>query len=107
MIHILECGYNYSIPWPTLQGVAMTTTYHGQPCRAWRCDIQGAPTGKLAGKTVAIKDNTAVAGVPMRNGSKILQAYVAEFDATIVSRILDAGKCVCVCVCVCVVYECV
>ena len=62
------------------------------PYRAWRCDIQGAPTGKLAGKTVAIKDNTAVAGVPMRNGSKILENYVPEFDATVVSRILDAGK---------------
>ncbi|XP_076442330.1 urethanase-like [Babylonia areolata] len=63
------------------------------PCNAWawRCDIQGAPTGKLAGKTFAIKDNTAVAGVPMRNGSKLLENYTPEFDATVVSRILDAG----------------
>ena len=60
--------------------------------RAWRCDIQGAGTGKLAGKTVAIKDSIAVAGVPMSNGSKLLQGYVPEFDATIVSRILDAGE---------------
>ncbi|KAK7104602.1 hypothetical protein V1264_019295 [Littorina saxatilis] len=58
---------------------------------AWRCDIKGAPTGKLAGKTVAIKDNIAVAGVPMRNGTKILDGYVPEFDATLVSRILDEG----------------
>ena len=41
---------------------------------------------------MAIKDNTAVAGVPMRNGTKILESYVPEFDATVVSRILDAGE---------------
>lgn len=58
---------------------------------AWKCDIAGALSGKLSGKTVAIKDNVAVAGVPMRNGTKILQNYVPEFDATIITRILDAG----------------
>lgn len=58
---------------------------------AWRCDIPGAPFGKLAGRKVAVKDNVAVAGVPMRNGTKILHSYVPEFDATIVTRILDAG----------------
>ncbi|XP_046561214.1 amidase-like [Haliotis rubra] len=57
----------------------------------WRCDIKGADTGKLAGKTFAIKDNIAVAGVPMMNGSKILEGYTPEFDATVVTRILDAG----------------
>ncbi|XP_067683965.1 amidase-like [Haliotis asinina] len=57
----------------------------------WRCDIKGADTGKLAGKTFAIKDNIAVAGVPMMNGSKILEGYTPEFDATAVTRILDAG----------------
>ncbi|XP_070558594.1 amidase-like isoform X2 [Ptychodera flava] len=57
----------------------------------WRCDIKGADTGKLAGKTIAIKDNIPVAGVPMMNGSYILEGYVPEFDATIVTRILDAG----------------
>ncbi|XP_077984422.1 amidase-like [Glandiceps talaboti] len=57
----------------------------------WRCDIKGAETGKLQGKTFAIKDNIAVAGVPMMNGSYILEGYVPEYDATIVTRILDAG----------------
>ncbi|XP_077981273.1 amidase-like [Glandiceps talaboti] len=57
----------------------------------WRCDIKGAETGKLQGKTFAIKDNVAVAGVPMMNGSYILEGYVPEYDATIVTRILDAG----------------
>nr|KAG5700739.1 hypothetical protein BaRGS_029104 [Batillaria attramentaria] len=48
--------------------------------------------GKLSGRTVGIKDNIAVAGVPMRCGSKILEHYVPEFDASIVTRILDAGQ---------------
>jgi amidase len=46
----------------------------------------------LAGKRVAIKDNVCVAGVPMMNGSKILEGFVPDRDATIVTRILDAGR---------------
>ena len=57
----------------------------------WRCSIEGASTGKLAGKTVAIKDNVAVAGVPMMNGTSVLEGFVPDIDATIVTRILDAG----------------
>jgi len=40
---------------------------------------------------VAIKDNVCVAGVPMMNGSATLEGYVPEFDATVVTRTLDAG----------------
>lgn len=60
---------------------------------AWyqKISIKGASTGILAGKRIAIKDNVCVAGVPMMNGSSVLEGYVPEFDATIVSRILDAG----------------
>ena len=39
-----------------------------------------------------MKDNVAVAGVPMMDGSKILEGYTPEFDATIITRILDEGK---------------
>lgn len=59
--------------------------------RYYRCDIKGAEEGLLAGKTVAIKDNVSVAGVPMMNGSKLLEGFVPDKDATVVSRILDAG----------------
>ena len=51
----------------------------------------GAPNGKLQGKTIAIKDNIPVAGVPMMCGSWMLEDYVPDYDATVVSRILDAG----------------
>ena len=40
---------------------------------------------------MAIKDNTCVSGVPMMNGSHILRGFVPDVDATVVSRILDAG----------------
>lgn len=58
---------------------------------AWICDLTGAPGGKLAGKRIGIKDNVAVAGVPMVNGSAVLDGYIPDVDATIVSRMLDAG----------------
>ena len=57
----------------------------------WKCSIKGAPSGPLTGKKVAIKDNVCVASVPMMNGSNVLEGYVPEVDATIVTRILDAG----------------
>ena len=58
---------------------------------AWRADVAGAPEGKLAGRTVALKDNIMLAGVPMANGSATLKGYVPDRDATVVTRILDAG----------------
>ena len=63
------------------------------PRNAWyrKTTITGAPAGRLAGKRVAIKDNVMVAGVPMMNGASTLEGYVPDFDATIVTRILDAG----------------
>jgi amidase len=57
----------------------------------WKCSIKGSPSGPLAGKKVAIKDNVCVAGIPMMNGSNVLEGYVPNVDATIVTRILDAG----------------
>src|SRR5215207_2503531 len=58
---------------------------------AWRVRIEGADGGPLAGRTLAIKDNVAVAGVPMRNGTALLDGYVPDEDATVVERVLDAG----------------
>ena len=57
----------------------------------WKTAIKGAAQGKLAGRKVAIKDNVCVAGVPMMNGASVLEGYVPDVDATIVTRILDAG----------------
>jgi amidase len=60
---------------------------------AWyvKTKINGASAGKLAGKTVVLKDNVCLAGVPMMNGASTLEGYTPDIDATIVTRILDAG----------------
>jgi amidase len=63
------------------------------PCNgwAWRCSIPGAERGPLAGRTVGVKDNICVAGIPMLNGSPVMEGYVPSEDATVVTRLLDAG----------------
>ena len=63
------------------------------PHNAWyyKTSVKGAPRGKLKGKTIALKDNVMLAGVPMMNGASTLEGYVPEVDATIVRRMLDAG----------------
>ncbi len=60
---------------------------------AWyyKSEVQGAPSGKLRGKRIALKDNICLAGVPMMNGASSLEGYVPDVDATIVTRMLDAG----------------
>ena len=68
------------------------TATHDVCCRCHRTDISGASTGgKLAGKRIAVKDNIQIAGVPMWNGSNLVRGFVPTEDATVVSRILDAG----------------
>jgi amidase len=70
-----------------------------RPCRAedpfnaWyvKTTIEGAGSGPLKGKRVALKDTIAVAGVPLMCGSALLEGYVPDIDATVVTRILDAG----------------
>ena len=58
----------------------------------WKCSIKGKFSGKLAGKRVAVKDNVCVAGIPMMNGSALLEGYVPEMDATVVTRVLDNSQ---------------
>jgi amidase len=77
------------------------------PLNAWyvRTKLKGAATGPLKGRTVAIKDVIFVAGVPMMNGADVLEGFVPDFDATVVTRVLDAGaeitgKAVCEYLCV-------
>jgi len=79
------------VKYPRTPGRELTSDEN--PYNAWtfKTEIKGAARGKLAGKRVAIKDNICVAGIPMRNGSRVLEGYVPEVDATVVTRILDAG----------------
>jgi amidase len=60
---------------------------------AWavKAEVRGAAHGPLSGKKVVLKDNVCLAGVPMMNGASTLEGYVPDVDATVVTRILDAG----------------
>lgn len=57
----------------------------------WKTSIKGNDIGKLTGKKVVLKDNINLAGIPMMNGSAMLEGYVSNEDATIVTRMLDEG----------------
>ena len=63
------------------------------PCNGWywRTEIRGADKGPLLGERVAVKDVICVAGVPMMAGLQLLEGYIPDIDATVVTRLLDAG----------------
>lgn len=68
-------------------------TAEENPMNAWyvKTEIKGAPRGPLLGRTIALKDNVCLAGVPMMNGAATLKGYTPDIDATVVTRLLDAG----------------
>ena len=73
---------------------------------AWwvKASIKQTDQGPLHGKRIVVKDNIAVAGLPMQVGSAVLDGYIADYDATVVQRVLAAGgeivgKSVCECFC--------
>ncbi|WP_109463899.1 amidase [Albibacillus kandeliae] len=67
--------------------------YSENPLNAWyvKAEVRGAPDGPLRGKRIVLKDTVCLAGVPMMNGSSIMEGFTPEIDATIVTRMLDAG----------------
>ncbi|OIW24528.1 amidase signature enzyme [Coniochaeta ligniaria NRRL 30616] len=93
---------------PALQPQALSTGRHywkpspeDNPFNAWshRCDLRAAnPTSDLLkGRTVAIKDNISVAGLPTTLGAPASLVSedgvypISPIDATVVSRLLAAG----------------
>ncbi len=84
-------------PTPPMVSPARTPGYRPGPDEdplnawMWKCQIAGAGDGVLAGKTVSFKDHIAVAGMPMRLGSFALEGFIPDFDATVVTRVLQAG----------------
>lgn len=70
-----------------------TRVVNEDPHNAWitRCTISGADNEKLSGWKIGIKDNIAVGGIEMTCGSEVVEGYVPEADATVVSRLLRAG----------------
>ncbi|MEE3328843.1 MAG: amidase [Myxococcota bacterium] len=63
------------------------------PHGAWVCrtSIREREEGRLKGRTVALKDNIALAGIPMKGGTSFLEDFVPEEDATVARRVLDEG----------------
>ncbi|KAF2804333.1 amidase signature enzyme [Mytilinidion resinicola] len=67
---------------------------------AWKADIQDKKPSLrtatstpelLKGKTVVLKDNIGVKDVPMLMGTNFVKDYVPSTDATVVTRVLEAG----------------
>ncbi|WRT63404.1 uncharacterized protein IL334_000309 [Kwoniella shivajii] len=61
---------------------------------AWKADVQDINsdgTGLLSGKTVCLKDTVALKGVPCLVGTDVITDWTPNIDATIVTRILEAG----------------
>jgi amidase len=54
------------------------------------CRVEGAASGPLAGVTLGVKDNLAVAGIPITNASRTF-SYTPTADAVVIERLLDAG----------------
>ena len=52
---------------------------------------QGEPHGPLDGAPIALKDNLCVRGVRATAASRILEAFVPPYDATVVERLKAAG----------------
>ena len=72
-----------SYQWPTEAGNELGAWYVTTELRTG--------DGPLAGRRVAIKDNIEVAGLPMMNGSATVEGFIPRRDATVVTRVLDAG----------------
>ncbi len=89
----VERLYARSAPQPRTDRAWSWPAEGENPLGAWyaRTEIRESDQGPLAGRTVAIKDNTMVAGVPMMNGSRTVEGFVPTRDATIVTRLLAAG----------------
>lgn len=89
----VEERYKAIAPSPPAHRSSTRPTSAENPLGAWyvRTAINETDQGPLAGRTVAIKDNVMVAGVPMMNGSRTVEGFVPVRDATVVTRLLAAG----------------
>jgi aspartyl-tRNA(Asn)/glutamyl-tRNA(Gln) amidotransferase subunit A len=56
-----------------------------------RARDEGAVLGKLAGVPIAVKDALCMKGVPTTCASRILEGYIPPYEATVVTRLRQAG----------------
>ena len=55
------------------------------------CSVSTGKKGPLSGKRIGVKDTICVAGIPMSCASRLLYGFTPDIDATIVTRMLEAG----------------
>ena len=79
------------VRYPRTPGVKPSAAENSLNAWAVKSEVRGAVHGPLSGKRIVLKDNVCLAGVPMMNGASSLEGYVPDVDATVVTRILDAG----------------
>ncbi|KAL4244303.1 Amidase signature (AS) superfamily protein [Abortiporus biennis] len=90
------------LPTPELKRFPRKDVYRpspqDNPFNAWatkatvkNANEEEAASGMLYGKTVVLKDNIALAGVPCEFGTSVFSDWVPTLDATVVTRILQAG----------------
>lgn len=73
-------------------------TAEENPLGAWsvQTDVRASlEAGPLKGKRMAIKDSVSVAGVPMMAGSRMLEGFIPSRDASVVTRLVEAGAVIC------------
>lgn len=95
----LAAGFDFVKAMPEVSKASVPPRSHHVPATddnpngAWVCQttLRERDEGLLEGRTVAVKDNIAVAGLPMEGGTSFLKGYVPEEDATVVRRVLDEG----------------
>lgn len=60
---------------------------------AWKCHCEHTSPSStiLTGKTICLKDNIAMAGVPCLVGTDSFTGWTPAMDATVVARVLEAG----------------
>ena len=87
----LEPDYLPEVKYPRTPGYEPQVEDNLLNAWARKTNVIGAKEGILSDQKVILKDNISLAGVPMMNGSSTLNGYVPDIDATVVTRILDAG----------------
>ena len=75
------------------RGPASVPTPEENPHKGWsfRIRAEGADSGPLIGRTVALKDNICLVGAPVLNGTAADPDYLPESDATVATRALAHG----------------
>lgn len=79
---------------PTIKRSYMKRPFSDDDNNAWYVKTNfdnDRQRGSLAGKRIAVKDNIAIANVPMQLGTSLLDGFKPKEDATVVTRLVNAG----------------